>query len=162
VQDGIVGAGVAGARVVGARVVRAGVVRAGVFRAGVVEPGVDEVRFDRAGVVEVRFDRAGVVDAGVNETTGRIDEVRFDSAGADEAGVFSAVGVVGLAVLFHWHALATRFTLHSGRAANSLWSAWMDESTFPMKLSKSAVFLISRSRNSNKGAVRSRLNILST
>jgi hypothetical protein len=116
------------------------------------EPGVDEVSFDRA----------GVVDARVNETTGRIDEVRFDSAGAGEAGVSSAVGVIGLAVLFHWHALATRFTLHSGRAANSLWSAWMDESTFPMKLSKSAVFLISRSRNSNKGAVRSRLNILST
>jgi hypothetical protein len=132
--------------------VQDGIVGAGVVRAGVVEPGVDEVRFDRA----------GVVDAGVNETTGRIDEVRFDSAGADEAGVFSAVGVVGLAVLFHWHALATRFTLHSGRAANSLWSAWMDESTFPMKLSKSAVYLISRSRNSNKGAVRSRLNILST
>jgi hypothetical protein len=137
VQDGIVGAGVVGA---------------GVVRAGVVEPGVDEVRFGRG----------GVVDARVNETTGRIDEVRFDSAGADEAGVSSTVGVIGLAVLFHWHALATRFTLHSGRAANSLWSAWMDESTFPMKLSKSAVFLISRSRNSNKGAVRSRLNILST
>jgi hypothetical protein len=95
VQDGIVGAEVVGAGVVGA---------------GVVEAGVDEIRFGRA----------GVVDAGVNETTGGIDEVRFERAGADEAGFFSVFVVVGLAVLFHWHALTSRFTLHSGRAANFL------------------------------------------
>jgi hypothetical protein len=85
-------------------------VQDGIVGAGVVGAGVDEVRFDRA----------GVVDAGVNETTGGIDEVRFERAGADEAGFVSVFVVVGLAVLFHWHALTSRFTLHLGRAANFL------------------------------------------